>query len=130
MLRLTLPFVFALAAASFFSSGRAAHDIVTSALPAPRLELVVIEAPGCIYCSLFRRTVLPTYEASPRAREIPIRFVDIEAATASKLALRAPIDVVPTVVLLKDNTEVGRIPGYVGPEIFFHSINYLISHQD
>jgi thioredoxin-related protein len=34
---------------------------------------------------------------------------------------------VPTVLVLRDNEEVGRIPGYVAWEEFFHSINYLLA---
>jgi thioredoxin-related protein len=48
--------------------------------PVPKgldLELVVMEAPGCIYCTIFRRDVLPAYQSSERARDVPIRFLDI-----------------------------------------------------
>jgi len=106
---------------------RATPDIETSALPERKFELVVVEALGCIYCRLFRRDVLPSYAASPRAREVPLRFVDLVAANGGKLALTGPIGVLPTVLLLRDGREVGRIPGYVGPENFFHSVNDLLS---
>lgn len=123
-----VPFLFvALLSAAFPPMARAVQDFKASAQPASRLQLLVIEAPGCFYCSLFRHDVLTSYAASPWARDVPIRFLNLEAATTSALALRAPIDVVPTAVLLKDNSEVGRIPGYVGAEEFFHSINYLLS---
>lgn len=91
------------------------------------MELVVLEAPGCTYCGLFRRDVLPSYEASDRAKEMPIRFVDINDEAADALGLDGPIDVVPTFVVLKNNHEVGRIPGYTGPEFFFHTINSLLA---
>jgi len=91
------------------------------------LELVVLEAPGCTYCGLFRRDVLPSYQASERAKDMPIRFVDINDKAADALGLDAPIDIVPTFVVLKNNHEVGRIPGYTGPEFFFHTINNLLA---
>ncbi len=100
---------------------------VEAPLPASNLELVVMEAPGCTYCELFRRDVLPSYQASERAKEMPIRFLDINDITAEDLGLDTAIDIVPTFVVLKDHKEVGRIPGYMGPEYFFHSINHLIS---
>lgn len=106
---------------------RATPDIETAALPERKFELVVVEAPGCIYCRLFRRDVLPSYAASPRAREVPLRFVDLATANGGKLALTGPIGVLPTVLLLRDGREVGRIPGYVGPENFFRSVNDLLS---
>lgn len=91
------------------------------------MELVVMEAPGCVYCTLFRRDVLPSYSASQQAKDVPIRFVDLNDEAATSLGLDGPIDVVPTFVIMKNNHEVGRIPGYMGPEFFFHSINYIIS---
>jgi thioredoxin-related protein len=91
------------------------------------LELVVLEVPGCIYCPVFRRDVMPRYDAFARGRELPIRFLDLNDAAADRLELEAPVDVAPTAVLLKDNREVGRIPGYVGPDNFFHAVDHLLT---
>ena len=96
-------------------------------LPASNLELIVMEAPGCTYCDIFRRDVLPSYQASERGKDVPIRFLDINDASPEEIGLDSPVDIVPTFVVLKDHKEVGRIPGYMGPESFFHSINHLIS---
>jgi thioredoxin-related protein len=30
-------------------------------------------------------------------------------------------------VLMQNNREVGRIPGYLGPENFFHAFNHLMA---
>lgn len=111
----------------FLRAGHAGIDIETGALPDKTLELIMVEAEGCIYCSLFRRDVAPSYEASPRAREMPLRFLDINDLEQSKLETDGPVDMVPTVMLFKDHKEVGRIPGYLGPESFFHALNRLIS---
>lgn len=111
----------------------AAHDTESEmgALPGTRvdttLQLVILEAPGCSYCNLFRRYVLPAYSASPRAREVPLRFVDLNDEAFAQLGLSDPVDLVPTAVLLHNNREVGRIPGYLGPENFFHAINHLLA---
>lgn len=112
------------------SPPQAAHDLETAALPDPSLELVVIEAEGCIYCQIFRRDVLPAYRASPRSREVPLRFVDLNQPEVDRLAIAEPIAVVPTAILMKDHREVGRIDGYVGPEAFFHSVNRLLAGVD
>lgn len=113
--------------AGMLTSGHAGLDI-DAALPASEnFELVVMEAPGCTYCTLFRRDVLPSYEASPRAKDMPIRFVDVNDEAAEALGLETPVDIVPTFLVLKNNKEVGRIPGYTGPEYFFHTINYLLT---
>lgn len=91
------------------------------------MQLVVMEAEGCTYCGLFRRDVLPAYQTSVHAKDVPVRFLDVNDVEKSNLALDTPIAIVPTFVVVKDNREVGRIPGYTGPENFFHAIKYLIS---
>jgi thioredoxin-related protein len=109
------------------SSGIAGIDQDDVSIPKlTNFELVVMEADGCTYCGLFRRDVLPSYKSSERAKDVPIRFVDVNDVPASKIELETPIDIVPTFVILKGNKEIGRIPGYTGPENFFHSINYII----
>lgn len=91
------------------------------------LQLIVMEAPGCIYCDLFRRDVLPAYQKSPRAKILPVRFIDVNNLDDAKLKVSSPVEIVPTFVVMRDDQEIGRIPGYVGPEIFYQSINHLIS---
>lgn len=107
--------------------GRATVDLETSALPDDtRLELIVVEVDNCLYCGIFRRDVAPTYEESERGRAVPMRFVNINAPDVDKLQLSAPIDSVPTVLIVENGRERGRIAGYVGPEIFFHSLSRLL----
>lgn len=111
----------------------AAHDTESEmgTLPGTRvdttLQLVILEAPGCSYCTLFRRYVVPAYTASPRSREIPLRFVDLNDEAFAQLGLSEPVDLLPTAVLLQNNREVGRVPGYLGPENFFHAISHLLA---
>ncbi|MGI9403545.1 MAG: hypothetical protein ACR2OF_03420 [Hyphomicrobium sp.] len=129
LLRLTAFVAAAIVAAIPLTSGIALQHIEFIARPAPQLEVVVIESADCIYCKLFRRNVLSSYENSPRARDAPLRFLDLEALTASNLVLVEPISVVPTILVLRDNVEIGRIPGYVAWEDFLRSINYLLAGE-
>jgi thioredoxin-related protein len=109
------------------NSGRAEVDPNATIPASGNIQLIVMEAEGCIYCSIFRRDVLPSFEMSERGKEMPVRFVDVNDVEKSGIELRSPIDILPTFVVIKDNQELGRIPGYMGPEDFFHSINYLLS---
>ncbi len=113
--------------ATLATQPHAGLDLDATAPTHSRLQLVVMEAPGCIYCGLFRRDVLPSYQASARAKDVPVRFLDINDLEKANLELDSSVQIVPTFVLIQNNKEVGRIPGYVGPETFFHSINYLMS---
>ena len=97
-------------------------------LPASgNVALIVMEADGCIYCSIFRRDVLPAYETSERGKAVPVRFLDINDIDGSGIELSSPVSILPTFVVTRNNREVGRIPGYVGPENFFHAMNYLLA---
>ena len=110
-----------------FEDSRAGLDLSEPSTKGSNVELIVLEAPGCIYCTIFRRDVLPSYQASERARSVPVRFFDVNDSALEQLGLDGPINIVPTFVVLKNNKEIGRIPGYVGPENFYHTINYLLS---
>lgn len=91
-----------------------------------QFEIVVIEVNGCKYCPLFREAVVPVYEASPRARDIPLRFLDINGVGLSHLKLKAPITIAPTAVLMRNHAEVGRIEGFVGAEDFSRLVTSLL----
>jgi thioredoxin-related protein len=90
------------------------------------LELVVVEAEGCIYCQQFRRELLPAYEASGEAAKMPVHFVDINALEAGPIELTSEITMVPTFLVVRSGREIGRIPGYVAPDTFFQSLAYLV----
>lgn len=122
-----LSLLFALTMIIPAKSSRADLDLETAALSTGTLELVVIEADGCIYCGLFRRDVLPSYAVSEQGKQMPVRFVDVNDTNTARLDLKSPVDIVPTFIVVKSQHEVGRISGYMGPEDFFHSISYLLA---
>lgn len=91
-----------------------------------RTEILVFETADCLYCQIFRRDVLPQYEVSKRARIAPMRFVDATTADPKRLGLDSPIKFLPTVVIVREGRERGRITGYIGPEPFFHMVSRII----
>lgn len=114
-------------AASPAFAAPAPESPAAAATAATAIEIIVLEAPGCIYCDLFRSDVKPAYEASPTARAAPLRFLDLNDEAADKLELTGgPVDIVPTVVVMKDHKEVARIAGYLGQENFFRVLHALL----
>jgi len=126
MRRTLVGFIVALVMSLPLAASRAGVDIASTPSDVT-FELVVVEAEGCIYCRLFRRDVLPAYEASTQGKDAPVRFLDVNDIETARLDLKSSVDIVPTFVIVKSQHEVGRISGYVGPENFFHSIKYLIA---
>lgn len=110
-----------------YTQSPAATNAAAPVIETHGIELVVIEVPGCIYCGIFRRDVLPSYQASPRSKTVPIRFLDLNDEAADRLDLSSPVTVVPTVLVLENGHEIGRISGYTGPENFFHSVNAALA---
>jgi hypothetical protein len=102
-------------------AARAPEDVRAS-----RLELIVIEVAGCTICDLVRLHIQPAYEASPRARQLPMRYVDITNMDEMKLGLAARVATVPTIVLMRDGREVDRITGYTGPRHFFVALGEML----
>jgi len=90
------------------------------------MELIAFEAPGCIYCPIFRRDVAPSYAGTRAGKAAPLRFVDINEAGADALKLSSPVTMVPTLVLVRDGVEIGRINGYVGRANMHHMLDVLL----
>jgi thioredoxin-related protein len=109
-------------------SGRAALDGASASTPP--LEVLVFEHADCAYCRVFRRDVLPKYRASVRSDLAPLRFVDVQSESTDRLGLNGRIDTVPTVVVMRDGQEVGRIVGYWGPSNFFKMLANLLGVRD
>lgn len=105
---------------------RAAREDVPLNPAAASLELVVVETQACGLCRLFRDTVVPAYRLSPRANDATMRFVDISMFNPADLELHEPIEIVPTVVLMREGRELGRITGYTGPELFMRAVVQLL----
>ena len=110
--------------------GRAARDQATARPSTVVQELIVVEVANCTYCDVFRRDVLPRYQLSKRASDLPIRFVDLNDPAADQLQLSSSVTMVPTVVLMRQGAEAGRISGYWGPEAFFKGIAQMLGVAD
>jgi thioredoxin-related protein len=110
------------------AAGRAALDAAPPGTPP--LEVLVFEHDACAYCRVFRRDVLPMYRQALQADAAPLRFVDIAAGGIDSLALKARIDTVPTVVVMRDGREVDRIVGYWAPANFFQMLSRILARMD
>ena len=108
------------------SAVRAALDGETVRASGSNVELLVVEAEGCRYCPILRRDAEPLL-ASRSMQGVTMRFADVNEVEASALVLAEPIAIVPTVLVLKEGKETGRISGYLGLEDFMRSVNHLLA---
>ena len=93
-------------------------------------EILVLEVKGCTICSLVRTRIQPAYERTPRARSVPMRYVDISAMDELKLGLKSRVDTVPTIVVMRDGAELDRMTGYMGPAAFFQSLDIVLGPSE
>ena len=108
---------------------RAALTDASGASPPP-MEVLVFEHPDCAYCPAFRNRIAERYKQSLHAAEAPLRFVDITSSEAKRVALKAPISMVPTAVVMKSGREIDRIPGLWSPDHFFKMVAFIIRSAD
>ena len=122
----------ALGVAGLLLTGLHADAALNEAIVTPNAgpyELVIVEVEGCIYCEVLRRDVMPAFNVSPEAKQVSVRFLDLNTPEASNLELvDGPLTTVPTVLLVKANREVSRAPGYMGPEGFFAAIKWMLKN--
>lgn len=114
--------------AVFFPSAEAApyRGVAAGETGHTGIELIAFEAPGCRYCPIFRRDVAPSYAISRAGKAAPLRFVDLNDPAASHFKLARPVTMVPTLVLVRDGVEIGRIAGYVGRENMHHILATML----
>jgi thioredoxin-related protein len=105
----------------------AAMELTTE--PVASLELVVIEARGCPMCQLLRDEVVPVYRATARANRAPLRFVDVAHTDLDTMGLAAPIEIIPTIVFMREGTEIDRLVGYTGPDIFLRAVGVMLGES-
>jgi thioredoxin-related protein len=110
-------------------AGKSAVDAHAVGQPAAR-ELLVFEETDCTYCRVFRQDVLPYYRQAVPGDAVPLRFVDLSRAMKGEFALKGRIQAVPTVVLMKNGSEVGRIVGYWGRDTFFRLLSHLLARME
>jgi hypothetical protein len=129
----TRPFACALLTAAVWTLTATARptDAATelTLAPAAVAELVVIEARDCPMCQLFRDEIAPLYRATARAERAPLRFIDIAHTDIDALGLASPVQIIPTVILMREGAEIDRLVGYTGPEIFMRAVGVMLGES-
>jgi hypothetical protein len=95
----------------------------------PRLELVVIEVQNCNICPLVRQQLLPRWQETAWGRTVPMRFVDASTREEGAIGLTSALEIVPTIVLLRDGREIERVTGYLGPSTFIEVMSSVLRRE-
>ena len=64
--------------------------LAVSAAAETRMELLMVEARGCIYCTRWHAEVGPAYPATAEGQFAPLRQIDISDAVPDDIRLESP----------------------------------------
>lgn len=81
-------------------------------------ELVLFSSPICTYCTYFEKNIIPFYQQHQLAKEVPIRSVNMEENGTGPYHLSSPIKTLPTIIIMKNGQETGRLNG-ITDKLFF-----------
>ncbi|MEZ5924762.1 MAG: thioredoxin family protein [Hyphomicrobiaceae bacterium] len=101
----------------------------TPAAADPALRLFVFEIDGCTACDQFHAEALRDYWSSPVSQRLPLTLVDLNALGTAGQALRSPIRVVPTFVVMRDGIEIARLSGFPGKSAFEAGIASVLADE-
>ncbi|MFN3613316.1 MAG: transcriptional regulator [Rubrimonas sp.] len=100
--------------------------VVAASTAAAEQRLVMLEAPGCVWCERWRQEIGVAYPNTEEGRSAPLRVVDISRGWPEDLAHVAPDRVTPTFILMRDGAEVSRLRGYPGAEFFWPMLSDML----
>lgn len=95
-------------------------------LPVPAAELVMVEQPGCTWCSRWNAEIAPVYPKTAEGEFAPLRRVALHDMPAD-LQVQRPVLFTPTFLLVEDGHELARLEGYPGEDFFWPLLNGLLS---
>lgn len=82
-------------------------------------ELIMVEQENCHWCHKWDAEIGVTYDSTPVGRIAPLRRVDIADPKPADLAHIRLGRATPVFILVDDGTEIGRVRGYPGREMFW-----------
>ena len=82
-------------------------------------ELVMFETKACPWCAAWQRDVGAIYHKTPEAETAPLRRVDLDTPRPADLEAVRRVVYTPTLVLMDQGREIGRIAGYPGADHFW-----------
>lgn len=94
------------------------------------MALLMVEAPGCVWCARWNAEIGPAYPNTAEGRRAPLRRVDLSDSWPGDLAGIARERVTPTFILVNGATEVGRLRGYPGPDFFWPLLAEMLAKAD
>ena len=92
-----------------------------------RGKLLYFYSDTCAYCKAWENEIANIYLKTEFEDQFKLSFIDFSSnADFQKYGISKIVKVTPTFIFVKDKTEVGRIEGYTGQELFWWQVDEII----
>ena len=112
----------------------AALLLCAALLPRPAwaegLALLMVEAPGCVWCARWHAEVGDAYPLTPEGRAAPLQTIMLSDPDLGAYALDSRPVFTPTFILVEGTQERARIEGYPGEDFFWGLLGGLLDETD
>ncbi len=100
---------------------------ITSTYAEVRGKLLYFYSDTCAYCRAWENEIANIYIRTEFEEQFKLNFIDFFSnADLEKYGISKIVKVTPTFIFVKDKTEVGRIEGYNGQELFWWQVDEII----
>ena len=92
-----------------------------------RGKLLYFYSDTCAYCKAWENEIANIYLKTEFEDQFKLSFIDFSSnVDFQKYGISKIVKVTPTFIFVKDKTEVGRIEGYYGQELFWWQVDEII----
>ena len=92
-----------------------------------RGKLLYFYSDTCAYCKAWENEIANIYLKTEFEDQFKLSFIDFSSnADFEKYGISKIVKVTPTFIFVKNKTEVGRIEGYNGQELFWWQVDEII----
>ena len=92
-----------------------------------RGKLLYFYSNTCAYCKAWENEIANIYLKTEFENEFKLSFIDFFSnVDLGKYGISKMVKVTPTFIFVKEKTEVGRIEGYNGQELFWWQVDDVI----
>ena len=92
-----------------------------------RGKLLYFYSDTCAYCKAWENEIANIYPKTEFEDEFKLSFINFFSnVELEKYGISKTVKVTPTFIFVKDKTEVGRIEGYNGQELFWWQVDEII----
>ena len=91
-------------------------------------ELLMVREDNCPWCTVWDEEIGPIYPKTPEGKFAPLVHVDLGESIDGIRLLKSVI-YTPTFILVKNGSEIARVEGYLGEDVFWTLLEEMLSEN-